>query len=141
MNSDDRKLVNDYFEDRDTSTLHLAENALDQVDTDSSIKDIIYSILTLSNRYFTQDEDGREQCYPGAYRSSGDIWRLVKYIKSDVTIFQVMHELHSLVEDDELYCAFCEDILKRVFSSDDDGVYHRLEYDEYELYFDDWKEI
>ena len=144
MNSFDRKRVDDYFSRNDSSTLHLDEDPLDRIAINLPLDALIYDILELTNQYKTLNKDGSYQCRAGAYRSSGDIWRLVKYVKPYITIFDVLQTLYDMAMDrceDDMYCSFCDDIGKRVFSSEECDLSSEDRLDEYGLELEDWNGI
>lgn len=66
---------------------------------DGSIESIVYNTINLSksyNSYRVHKHRLTYQCRNGAFRSSIDLWRHIKYYFPEVTIYDVMHALYRL---------------------------------------------
>jgi len=115
---------------------------------DKSLDNLIKIILGNSRNCVSKNALTKVfETYPDRYRSSLDIWRHLNFYKPDqYTIFDVMDCLFRIQE--ELYGQFCGAVLRRVFKlkihPTTSAHYVRDEIntkDEYDLTFDQWKNI
>jgi hypothetical protein len=146
MNQDHRDSVISYIESYNTKPLlfKYQDNKVQELEFKTNGQ-LVKECLLLSQEYCSYQGLIKEtdRC---RNRSSLDIWRHCKYFKPDITIFDVMHELYILGEENSVETLFCEEVQRRVFYSDpgyfdgedDFDDYCNEIYDEYELLFKDW---
>ena len=142
--------VLDYIDGRNTTTLQfwdldkLWEDNLTNIANSDNLDMLVFKCLELTVTYlsFNIVTKNIETTY-NRWRSSLDIWRHVKYFKSDVTIFQVMKSLWNIRKC--LVGHYCPDISRRVFKIRLDSYTYTMmkvdRCDEYNLEWEDWKHI
>ena len=144
--------VLDYINERNTTPLQfwklneIKEEELTNIANSGNLDMLVFKCLECTNVYYSFNISTRNmETTSNRWRSSLDIWRHVKYFKSDVTIFQVMKSLWDIKEN--LVGHYCPDIQRRVFKdkiSNPYGYYLACNdniFDEYSLEWEDWEHI
>ena len=106
--------------------------------------ELVYDVLDKTQHYHSSKVgDSLYETDPGRVRSSLDIWRHVKYLKPEITIYQVMNTLFANRKD--YVGQFCGGVKRRVFICKENKPGWRLlgtdRYDEYDLVFKEWETI
>jgi hypothetical protein len=165
MNQENRDRVNKYLNSNYVDSLSPLyfngyESPKDEFDPDKhSVEAMCKRMLQLTRSYPSFDEDTKElECSSGRNRSSLDVWRHIRYYYPQITIYDVMNALYNIDEEnDGYYGFFCGNIKRRIFKMgvghrtvenqdwqrnfNRSGVFDRNNLDEYELFWNDWKDI
>jgi hypothetical protein len=100
------------------------------------VDDIIWKNITHDTLYVS---NGLRQCDCWHRRSQGDLFRIVKYYRPEVTFKEFRQALFNLVNSERLITSYCPNIRKRVFHKrnryrqNQDTVYHSTTIDEFGL--------
>lgn len=153
----ERKIQNveNYLQNKDTNYLKFADDKLSDlgeelkeiyipVDTEKeNFDNIVLGCLNLTSKYASISSDNKLTTHRHRWRSSLDIWRHVKYFVPECTIYDVMRSLYK--NKDLLVGHYCDEIERRVFilkeNSPDCELMCLYMCDEFNLIFDDWKDI
>lgn len=158
MNQENRQKVLNYIDKLDKCPLYFWDGGkFEKIKLDVedfNIEDVVIKIMELTRQYpsFNSSDDLIET-RSNYWRSCLDIWRHVIYFYPDVEIFDVMHVLYNI----EKKCGgqFCATVEKRTFKIKGTGdtqftnwqkpehmlLYCNKKTDEFELVWDDWKDI
>lgn len=162
MNQENRQKVLEYCSNYDIYPLyfHRYISPKDEFNPEKyTVDDMVKRVLTLSEKYMSYNSNSGEfETSSGRWRSSLDIWRHIIYYYPAIEIFDVMHSLYKIQE--ECGGQFCNDVERRTFRLKSADIFgsrywtndqNRHDYDEYEniiempdeydLFWDEWKEI
>lgn len=139
-----------FFTYRELSTNLNLETRIEFLRSIENLDNLVIEIIRTSENYFSKNTiTGVIETMNNRRRSVLDIWRHVKYFKSEVTIFQVMEILFRL--RDNFRYMFCRNVQRRVFTLGTNVIIwgfgnrrgHHNEYtkDEFGLLFKQWKNI
>jgi hypothetical protein len=144
-----QKKVLDYLETVDCSPLYFIreydkKNKIAPVG--KTVPELVLSVLKLSDTcYSTPTIFVYWETSPNRHRSSLDIWRHIKSVRPETTIFEVMEALYEL--RDQLTGNFCGTVMRTVFDIRVGPYRGRIlqartfHTREYELNFINWKNI
>lgn len=161
MNQENRDKVNNYLNSSLVDSLSPLyfngyESPKDEFDPDKySIEKMIERVLLLSREYSSYDRETKE-CETGEdrWRSVIDIWRHIIYYYPNIEIFDVMRGIYNIRYN--LGGQFCTTVLRRTFRFSLPGEecthsrfqkaremtgYYGKPTDEFDLVWDDWKDI
>ena len=132
------KVLN-YLGDKDLTTLRF--NGGPHLRKIEDLDLLVFRVIGCTGKYASiNTENKRIETHSNRWRSSIDIWRHVKYYKPEVTIFDVMNSLYNM--RNRLRGQYCHLIYRRTFKTSRGGyIYDQERGDEYNLSFDQWKDI
>jgi hypothetical protein len=115
------KVLN-YIKDLDKSPLKfnfssIADQRRGEKNINAVINDwFVWTILESTGKYGSINSLTKiKETYAGCNRSVLDIWRHCIYYRPELTIFDIMNSLYSLVYDGDISTLFCGNIERRVF--------------------------
>lgn len=113
------KQIDSYFYDHDSSPLRMvdSEGSTPSLPIITNLDDLVLWVIKAAASCSTYD-DTDYQCRAGASRSSGDIWRIIKHYRDDVSVLQVIAAMVRLAQEHRIGLMKCYDIGKYVCYSD-----------------------
>lgn len=119
------KQIDSYFYDHDSSPLRMVDSkgSTPSLPIITNLDDLVLWVIKAAASCSTYD-DTDYQCRAGASRSSGDIWRIIKHYRDDVSVLQVIAAMVRLAQEHRIGLMKCYDIGKYVCYSDIYGSFH-----------------